>query len=84
MRKKRVHDFGTGDMVHAVVPKGLKAGAHSGRVAVRASGRFNIQTRRDGVSIVIQGINHKHCRVVQRNDGYGYFFNRAEAKDVSR
>jgi 5-methylcytosine-specific restriction endonuclease McrA len=84
MRSKRVHGFGTGDMVVADVPKGLKAGKHAGRVAVRATGSFNIQTRRDGVSSVVQGINHKHCRVVQRNDGYGYFFNRAAYKDVSR
>jgi 5-methylcytosine-specific restriction endonuclease McrA len=73
MREKRVHGFGTGDMVRADVPKGLKAGVHTGRVAVRASGRFNIQTQTDCASIVVQGINHKHCRVVQRNDGYGYF-----------
>ncbi|OUM00772.1 HNH endonuclease [Variovorax sp. JS1663] len=78
MRSKRVHGFGTGDMVVADVPKGLKAGKHAGRVAVRATGSFNIKTLRDGVSSVVQGINHKHCRVVQRNDGYGYFFNRAE------
>lgn len=78
MRSKRVHGFGTGDMVRADVPKGLKAGKHSGRVAVRASGSFNIQIRRDGIASVVQGINHKHCRVVQRNDGYGYFLNRAD------
>jgi 5-methylcytosine-specific restriction endonuclease McrA len=84
MRSKRVRGFGTGDMVRADVPKGLKAGAHSGRVAVRATGSFNIQTRKDGVAVVVQGINHKHCRIVQRNDGYGYFFNRADHKDVSR
>ena len=77
MRSKRVHGFGTGDMVRADVPKGVKAGVHTGRVAVRATGSFNIQSQKDGVSIVMQGISHKHCRVVQRNDGYGYSFHLA-------
>lgn len=76
MRSKRVHGFGTGDMVRAVVPKGVKAGTHAGRVAVRASGSFNIQTHQGGKSVVVQGISHKHCRITQRSDGYGYFFNR--------
>ncbi|OUM00708.1 RNA-guided endonuclease IscB [Variovorax sp. JS1663] len=80
MRSKRVHGFGTGDMVIAKVPKGVKAGVHAGRVAVRASGSFNVQTHRDGIAAVFQGINHRHCRVVQRNDGYGYFLNRAISK----
>jgi 5-methylcytosine-specific restriction endonuclease McrA len=77
MSTKRVQGFGTGDMVVAQVPKGVKAGVHKGRVAVRATGNFNIQTQTNGVSLVIQGISHRHCRVVQRSDGYGYFFNRA-------
>ena len=78
LRTKRVHGFGTGDMVRAEVPSGLKAGAHTGRVAIRASGSFNIQNHQDGKSIVVQGISHKHCRVIQRADGYGYFLNRAD------
>ena len=78
LRIKRVHGFGTGDMVRAEVPSGRKAGTHVGRVAIRASGSFNIQSYQDGKSVVVQGISHKHCRVVQRADGYGYFFNRAD------
>lgn len=78
MRSKRVQGFGTGDMVRADVPKGVKAGVHAGRVAVRASGSFNIQTHQGGISGVVQGISHKHCRVTQRNDGYGYFLNWAD------
>jgi 5-methylcytosine-specific restriction endonuclease McrA len=69
MKTKRVHGFGTGDMVKAVVPKGLKVGTHTGRVAIRATGNFNIQS---AVGLV-QGIGHKHCRIIQRADGYGYF-----------
>lgn len=67
-RKKRHHGFSTGDMVVADVPGGKKAGVHVGRVAVRATGSFNIQTGQG----TVQGIHHRHCRVVQRADGYGY------------
>lgn len=68
MRKKQVHGFQTGDLVKAIVPTGKKAGTHCGRVAVRASGSFNIQTPQGAV----QGISHRYCQLVQRNDGYGY------------
>ncbi|MBK1647651.1 RNA-guided endonuclease IscB [Rhabdochromatium marinum] len=68
MREKRVHDFQTGDRVIAEMPTGKNAGIHVGRVAVRASGYFNIQTATN----LVQGISHRHCRVVQRADGYGY------------
>ena len=84
IRSKRVHGFGTGDMVRAEVPSGVKAGIHIGRVAIRASGSFNIQSHQDGKSVVVQGISHRHCRVIQRADGYGYFFNRANNKNVNR
>lgn len=67
-RKKRIHGFQTGDMVKALVTKGKKIGAYTGRVAVRATGSFNIQTQHG----VVQGISHKHCKIVQRADGYGY------------
>lgn len=68
MRTKSVKGFRTGDMVRAEVPVGKKAGIHFGRVAIRASGSFNIQTGHS----VIQGIGYKHCRILQRGDGYGY------------
>ena len=68
MRQKQVHGFQTGDLVKAVVHSGKKAGTHVGRVAIRASGSFNIQTSEG----VIQGIAHRHCSIMQRNDGYGY------------
>ncbi|MBB5965590.1 hypothetical protein [Planomonospora venezuelensis] len=41
---------------------------HTGRVAVRAIGYFNIRTRQGAV----QGIGHRHARLLQRADGYGY------------
>lgn len=69
IRQKGVFGFQTGDMVKAIVSSGKKTGSYTGRVAVRASGNFNIQTPAG----VVQGISHKHCQRLQRNDGYGYF-----------
>lgn len=87
MRAKSVHGFRTGDMVSASVPAtSKKAGEYAGRVAVRASGSFNIQTTHG----VVQGISHKHCRIAQRGDGYGYGYstikavNQAEIKERTR
>jgi len=68
MREKSVHGFQTGDMAQAIVTKGKKIGTHYGRVAIRASGSFNIQTPQG----VVQGVAHRFCKITQRNDGYGY------------
>lgn len=67
-RAKNVRGFRTGDLVRAIVPEGVSKGTHVGRVAVRTSGSFAITTatKREG------GVSHKHCRVLQRADGYGY------------
>ena len=65
---KLVKGFQTGDMVKAIVPKGLKKGEYLGKVAVRSSGYFNIQTKTQ----VIQDIGYKYCRLIQRSDGYSY------------
>lgn len=68
MCEKRVQGFATGDLVQAVVPAGTKAGTYVGRVAVRASGKFNVQTP----SGTVQGISWRCCRLLQRADGYTY------------
>jgi 5-methylcytosine-specific restriction endonuclease McrA len=68
MVRKRVHGFATGDLVAATVAKGKKIGSYVGRVAVRASGKFNITT----AAGVVQGIGHRNFRLLQRADGYGY------------
>lgn len=68
MRQKSVHGFRTGDMVRTHVPRGKKAGAYVGRVAVRKTGSFNIQTSAG----VVQGVGHQHCRLISRGDGYSY------------
>lgn len=67
-RQKRIQGFQTGDQVKAEVTQGQKIGTYIGRVAVRASGSFNIQTAQG----VIQGISYRYCKVIQRADGYGY------------
>lgn len=65
---KRVKGFQTGDMVRAVVTAGKKQGMYVGRVLVRASGSFDIQTKHGRV----QGISHRFCAAVHRCDGYRY------------
>ena len=68
---KFVEGFQTGDIVKAVVPSGLKKGGeYLGKVAVRSSGKFDIQTK----TKTIEGINHKYCHIVQRGDGYLYSY----------
>ena len=68
MRSKSAFGFQTGDMVRAVVTTGKKAGIYLGRVAIRASGSFNLQT----ATGLVQGIHHRFCTLIQRADGYGY------------
>ena len=69
-RSKRAFGFQTGDLVKAVVTVGRKSGTYGGRVAVRASGSFNIQ----GAHGLIQGVSYRCCTLQQRADGYGYAF----------
>jgi 5-methylcytosine-specific restriction endonuclease McrA len=65
---KRVKGFQTGDIVRAVVTSGTKQGTYVGKVAVRASGSFNITTKHGKV----QGISHRCCTLIVRSDGYSY------------
>jgi 5-methylcytosine-specific restriction endonuclease McrA len=59
------HEFKTGDIIKAIVPKHLKrAGTHVGRMSAKASGSFTIHG--------IPDIGKKYCRKLQRADGYGY------------
>ena len=67
-RRKIAFGFRTGALVRAAVPSGRKAGVHTGRVAIRTTGSFNTQTP-DGT---VQRVSHRHCRLLQRGDGYGY------------
>lgn len=65
---RRVQGFRTGDMVRAVVTTGKQVGTYTGRVAVRATGSFNITTANG----TVQGISYRFVRAIQRNDGYAY------------
>ncbi len=65
---KHVHGFQTGDIVRAVVPRGKKQGTYSGRIAVRATGSFNIRT----ASALVEGISYRYCRLRHHMDGYAY------------
>jgi 5-methylcytosine-specific restriction endonuclease McrA len=71
LKRKKVHGFQTGDQIIASVPSGKKMGSYSGRVAIRASGYFNIQT----ATGVVQGISSKNCLLTQHADGYHYLHN---------
>ena len=66
-----VKGFRTGDIVRAVVPYGKKTGTYDGKVAVRASGSFNVST----ATGIVLGISYKYCSVVHRADGYSYLTN---------
>jgi len=68
--QKRVHGFQTGDVIKAIVPKGKKKGTYVGRVAVRASGSFNLKYK----TKTVQGISYRHCVLLQKNDGYSYAY----------
>ena len=65
---KFVKGFQTGDMVKACVTSGKKVGIYVGRVAVRATGSFNITTTKE----TVQGISFKYCQTIHRMDGYSY------------
>jgi 5-methylcytosine-specific restriction endonuclease McrA len=67
MRKKSVNGFRTGDIVRAVVPKGKSRGTHTGRIAVRATGSFDLTTK-----IEQYAVSYRNCSLIQRADGYAY------------
>lgn len=64
----RILGFKTGDLIRAIVPSGKKMGTYTGRVLVRASGSFDLQTKTGRV----QGINARYCHPLHRSDGYSY------------
>ena len=63
-----VKGFKTGDSAVASVVSGKKIGIYKGKVAVRASGSFNISTNKG----IIQGISYKYFRKLHGADGYSY------------
>lgn len=61
---RTVHGFRTGDLVRANVPKGRHTGVHTGYATVRTTGSFRVGNA--------DGILWRHCRLLQRGDGYRY------------
>ena len=76
---RQVEGYQTGDIVKAVVTSGKKMGVHVGRVAVRATGFFNIAT----LTGTIEGISQRFCRQLHRVDGYSYQYGRRAASPLS-
>jgi 5-methylcytosine-specific restriction endonuclease McrA len=66
----RSHGLRTGDMVRAVVTKGVHIGTYVGRVAIKSDGYFKLTTR----ARVVEGIHARYCTPLHRGDGYGYAF----------
>jgi 5-methylcytosine-specific restriction endonuclease McrA len=64
-----VQSFRTGDLAKAVVIHGKKVGIYQGRVAVRATGYFNITTKAG----TVQGIPARCFSTIHHADGYTYF-----------
>jgi 5-methylcytosine-specific restriction endonuclease McrA len=73
LRQKRHFGFQTGDIVKAIVTKGKYTGVHVGRVACRATGSFDINTKAGKVKV-----NHKNCSILHHADGYSYTYQRKE------
>jgi 5-methylcytosine-specific restriction endonuclease McrA len=67
-QSKRVKGFMTGDIIRAVVTSGIHVGTYEGKVAVRATGSFNITTS----TRKVQGISSRFCTILHHSDGYSY------------
>lgn len=68
--QKMPFGFTTGDLVAAEVPEGKYAGRWVGRVAVRASGHFDIKD--SSGHRVCQGVSYRYMKLLQRADGWQY------------
>ncbi|MGW2521098.1 hypothetical protein ACWC09_29590 [Streptomyces sp. NPDC001617] len=67
-RQKRFYGYATGDLVRAVIRTGRHTGTHTGRIAIRSTGRHRVTTP-DGHHI---DTRHTNIQLLQRGDGYGY------------
>lgn len=65
---KNVQGFQTGDITRAIVTTGKKQGIYVGRVLVRATGSFDITTRRARIA----GLDVRFFSHLHRSDGYSY------------
>jgi 5-methylcytosine-specific restriction endonuclease McrA len=70
-KSQKLHfGFQTGDIVKTDVPKGKYQGHYTGRIAVRASGYFDLKNGKG--KRICQGVNYKYCHIIQRNNGWQY------------
>ena len=67
---KKFFGFQTGDIARALVTKGKKVGTYIGRVAIRATGSFDIFTSSGRVA----GIGYKYFTLLHSCDGYSYSY----------
>lgn len=67
-KEKEKYGFRTGDLVKAIVLKGKRIGVYIGRVVTRACGYFTVGQ--------VAGIHFRYIKLLQRNDGYGYSYNK--------
>ena len=67
MRHKMIRGFRTGDIVKAVVTTGKKIGTYLGKVAVRATGSFKVQTPEGP----IDGLSWRFCTTQHRGLSHG-------------
>jgi hypothetical protein len=65
---KKAFGFQTGDLIKAIVTNGSKQGTYTGRVAIRATGYFNIRTK----TTFGKDIHHRFCKLIYHTDGYTY------------
>jgi len=68
--KKNHFGFQTNDIVKADILRGKYQGTHTGRIAVRARGYFDLKDVSG--SRICQGISHEYFRLLQRADGWQY------------
>ena len=64
--------FQTGDIVKLVQTTGKYKGTYKGRVSVRATGRFDIQTITTSGEAIKITAPHKRFTLLQKADGYTY------------
>lgn len=77
LRQKSFFGFQTGDLVKAIVPKSKYAGTHTGRIAVRKKGNFQLKTPTQTFDV-----NHKYCRHLHKSDGFNYGFGKLVEQKV--
>ena len=65
---KHIKGFQTGDIVRATVTKGVRQRTYLGRVAVRATGSFDLTTKQG----TKERIGHRYCTILHKCDEYSY------------